>query len=521
MSTLRRPSGHLQIRSHRGGRGRSYVAYWRDAEGRKFGRTLGPAHVRDTGRRTARGAIIWRAGDGPLPTPEHLTPQDAADRLDAILRKLAAEESKPASGNWTLRDATQGWVAERKVDKDLKRSTLTGYELMFERLYRDLGADTRLTEFGDGRLQAYFQDFKSYRVVNAKTAERARTEGKSVEHCQVERWVARPPDSSPIEVATKQEAVQLADSLPGTWAHPRRGAYRVLPLDAQRTKTVTSAEARALKEQGWDVQRRTRSLWMIVSPAAAQTRNQYRDILGACFNYAVRQRWITHNPLAQVRRISKRADRERVLRREDFYNPQEVQRLLAHAPSVFEEAFWLCGAHTGLRLPGEALGLKWGAADFHAKLIRPYDNWVRGAPDTTKTTDAHPIPMKPQLATALQRLRERDYATGDDDYVFATALQPDKPAIDKPLREAFQAAREAAGLKPIKMYNLRHSFGTTLAANNINIRTIQALMRHTRITTTEQYLAYQPQPDLNRQITQALEPAAHQDDPAVTRPAPL
>jgi hypothetical protein len=102
--------------------------------------------------------------------------------------------------------------------------------------------------------------------------------------------------------------VQLADTLPGTWAHLRRGVYR--------------------------------------------------DILGACFNYAVRQRWITHNPLAQVRRISKRADRERVLRREDFYNPQEVRRLLAHAASEFEEAFWLCGAHAGLRLPGEALGLR-------------------------------------------------------------------------------------------------------------------------------------------------------------------
>lgn len=234
-----------------------------------------------------------------------------------------------------------------------------------------------------------------------------------------------------------------------------------------------------------------------------------QDILGACFNYAVRQRWITHNPLAQVRRISKRADRERVLRREDFYNPHEVQRLLAHAPSVFEEAFWLCGAHAGLRLSGEALGLKWGAVDLYAKLIRPYDNWVRDAPDTTKTANVHPIPMTPQLATALQQVRERDYATGDEDYVFVTALQPEKPAADKPLREAFQAARKAAGLKPIKMYNLRHSFGTTLAANNINVRTIQALMRHTRITTTEQYLAYQPQPQLNTQITEALEPGAN------------
>jgi site-specific recombinase XerD len=128
--------------------------------------------------------------------------------------------------------------------------------------------------------------------------------------------------------------------------------------------------------------------------------------------------------------------------------------------------------------------------------------------------------MTPQLATALQRVRERDYATGDENYVFATALQPEKPAADKPLREAFKAARQAAGLKPIKMYNLRHSFGTTLAANNINVRTIQALMRHTRITTTEQYLAYQPQPQLNTQITEALEPSANHRASPVSRPAP-
>jgi integrase len=482
------------------------VAYWRDTEGHKFGRTLGPAHVRDSGRRTPRGAVIWRAGDGPLPTPQHLTPQDAQEHLDAILRELSASQREPAAGDWTLRDATQAWVAERKVDKDLKRTTLAGYELMFERLYRDLGPDTPLTAFEDGRLQAYFQDFKSYKVISAKTAEKARADGKDVQQVPVERWSARAPGSTPILVATKHEAVKLADTLPGTWAHLRPGAYRVLPLDAPRAKTVTTAEAHHLKQQGWNVTRRTRSLWMIIAPAAAQTRNEYRDILGACFNYAVRQRWITHNPLAQVRRISKRADRERVLRREDFYNPDEIQKLLRHAPTVFEEAFWLCGAHAGLRLPGEALGLKWGAVDFHAKLIRPYDNWVLGALDTIKTTDTHPIPMTPQLATALQQLRKRDYATSDHDYVFATALQPEKPAADKPLREAFQQARSDAGLKPIKMYNLRHSFGTTLAANNINIRTIQALMRHTRITTTEQYLAYQPQPHLNTQITEAQEP---------------
>jgi integrase len=111
---------------------------------------------------------------------------------------------------------------------------------------------------------------------------------------------------------------------------------------------------------------------------------------------------------------------------------------------------WLCGAHAGLRLAGEALGLKWGAVDFNALVLRPYDNWVLEALDTTKTSDSEAIPMTPRLARALARLKKRGYAIADGDFVFVTELQPDRPVRDKPLREAFKLAREAAGLKPIK-----------------------------------------------------------------------
>ena len=40
-------------------------------------RVLGPAHVKDPGKRTARGAIDWRTADGPKPSDE---------RLEALLR---------------------------------------------------------------------------------------------------------------------------------------------------------------------------------------------------------------------------------------------------------------------------------------------------------------------------------------------------------------------------------------------------------------------------------------------------
>jgi hypothetical protein len=227
---------------------------------------------------------------------------------------------------------------------------------MFERMFRDLGADTPVRSLADGRLRAYFADFKSYRVLSEAKAREALAEGKTVQQLTIERWTAQPAESQAIEVATKDEAVRLADELSGTWKHRRRGCYRVVPLDAQRPRRVSRATAMTLQEEGWIVKRRTTKPWMLVTPAAAQTRNTYRDILAASLDYAVREGWLDSNPLASVKRASKRHERERILRRDDFYDLEEVDRLLRRAPSLFEEAFWLCGAPASWRGVGSALG---------------------------------------------------------------------------------------------------------------------------------------------------------------------
>jgi integrase len=522
MSGTSRPTGHLQVKLDRDGRDRSYWAFWYDQNGERGGRRLGPAHVRHSGRTTARGAIIWRAGNGPRPTPEHLTPKDAEERLDVILRELEgkAVRADAEEEQATLRQVTEGWVAERKRDKGLKRSTLASYGDMFERLYRDLGADTPIRDFADGRLRGYFDDFMSYKLLGEKAAKKARAEGKIVRRVEIERWTAQPSGSAAIEVATKAEAVQLADALPGTWKHRRRGVYRVVPLNARRPCRVSLAKAKALESEGWTIAHRKTKPWMLVAPAAAQTRNAYRDILSASFDYAVRKRRLDLNPLAEVKRTSRREERERILRREDFYDTDEIARLLGCAPGVLEEAFWLCGAHAGLRLPGEALGMNWGAVDFQAGVIRPYDNWVLGALDTTKTSDSEAIPMTPRLARALMKLKQRSYATTDEDFVFVCELTTDRPVPQRPLREAFKLARQKAGLKPIKMYNLRHSFGTSLAAKGIDVRTIQGLMRHARLNTTEQYMAYSPRPELASQIARALDPDSLPENLVAIHPSP-
>lgn len=329
--------------------------------------------------------------------------------------------------------------------------------------------------------------------------------GESVRKVVVERWTVQPPTARRVEVATQAEAERLAAELDGTWKHRAPGVYRVVPSNSQRPRRVPRTQARMLEAQGWIVERRVTERLMLCAPAAAQTRNKYRDLLCAVLDYARRQGWIDKNPLSDVRRSSRRHDRERILRRDDFYDPDEVARLLACSPGVFEEAFWLCGFHAGMRLPGEALGLRWGAVDFGAGVVRVYDNRVRNASDGTKTMDSAPVPMTPRLRSAFTSLMARGEFTSDDDFVF-TRDGFGRPAAERPLCEAFKTAAAEAELKPIPMYNARHSFGTSLARDGVDLRTVQALMRHDRLSTTEQYMAYAPQPELAERITAALRP---------------
>ncbi len=126
MSNATRSTGHLQVRPDKNGRTRSYHAFWEDAAG-KHAKCLGRAHVKDSGRRTPRGAVIWRAGDGPRPTPEHLTPKDAEARLAEILAaaEAPAEASTAKKPTGSLRQALEGWLAKRRREKRMWRPTRT------------------------------------------------------------------------------------------------------------------------------------------------------------------------------------------------------------------------------------------------------------------------------------------------------------------------------------------------------------------------------------------------------------
>jgi hypothetical protein len=145
-------------------------------------------------------------------------------------------------------------------------------------------------------------------VVGAARAEREEAAGKDVRQISTEALYAWPPGTRPMEGATKQAALRIAEERGWTWKHRRRGVYRVTPVGAPRRRRIHRGEAGGLRAQGWDVERVERTQWVLSEPASIQTHRKYRDFLSAVFDWAMAHGAVAGNPAAAVGRKSRRRE---------------------------------------------------------------------------------------------------------------------------------------------------------------------------------------------------------------------
>ena len=90
----------------------------------------GPAWVKDSGKRTARGAVVWRAANGPKPDPSYLTPAEAADRLQTMLAAAPRAATRRRAAGPRFAAVAAEWLEHGERKRGLKHSTLKDYRYL-------------------------------------------------------------------------------------------------------------------------------------------------------------------------------------------------------------------------------------------------------------------------------------------------------------------------------------------------------------------------------------------------------
>jgi integrase len=186
-----------------------------------------------------------------------------------------------------------------------------------------------------------------------------------------------------------------------------------------------------------------------------------------------------------------------------FLTLEEVEAVLVAVPDdvlgSVEGTLYLTEAMTGLR-QGELLGLRWSDVDWLAGKVRVRRAFVRGEYGTTKSRwGFRAVPLADRVGAELEALSRRSMFTADDDLVFGPP-QTGTPLDRSRVTKRFKVTVKAAGVRAVRFHDLRHTFGTRMAAVGVPMRTIQEWMGHADFKTTLIYADYSPDERGDREL---------------------
>lgn len=270
----------------------------------------------------------------------------------------------------------------------------------------------------------------------------------------------------------------------GDFRHPTLSTYeniiatRFLPEWGERAvRSITSDEIVIYRAR------------MAREGLAAGTLNQYRAVLRGIFATAIEDFDLEANPADAWKWTKNRRSASGAM---GFYSPEEVMQLADAATNEQDACLFMTAAFTGLR-SNELRELRWRWVDFLNEKIHVEAGYTDdGGVDLPKSYKVRSMPLMPQVAEALQSLRQREHFTGPDDLVFASDIGSwyDHSAFYR----RFKKACRAIGLHEIRVHDLRHSFGT-MAVQIFPLSEVQVYMGHADIKTTMRYIHHVPNVD--------------------------
>ncbi|MGH2863883.1 MAG: tyrosine-type recombinase/integrase [Solirubrobacteraceae bacterium] len=257
--------------------------------------------------------------------------------------------------------------------------------------------------------------------------------------------------------------------------------------------------------------------------ASPRTVNKHRALVAAIYGYGTRGSTFAL-PANPARAADKRREPHRGVLL--YFTPEEIEALARafedgrhrdqRHPAVADDGrvarqaedhrdaeLVRVAAYAGLR-QGELMALRWRDVDFAGSAITVARAFSAGLETSTKSGRVRRVPLPDQAAAALDRLSRRADFTGRDELVFCNVFG--RALDDSALRRRFKRARDAAGLRPLRFHDLRHTYGSLLAAGGVDLVAIQAAMGHAALVTTGRYLHARPASDQAAIFTRAFLP---------------
>ena len=202
-----------------------------------------------------------------------------------------------------------------------------------------------------------------------------------------------------------------------------------------------------------------------VSPASV---NRELSTLKNMYTMAIKWGYAKTNPVKEVKLLKEPPGRLRYLK-------TEVVKALFVSCSDHIGPIIVTALNTGMR-KSELQHLKWANVDFRNQKI---------AVINAKNNESRIIPINKTLYNELHPLSK----SSKGEYIFSD--RNGRPYGD--IKKSFLKALEKAKINDFRFHDLRHTFGSYLVMQGVDLKTVQQIMGHKDIRTTMRYAHLSPE----------------------------
>ena len=200
--------------------------------------------------------------------------------------------------------------------------------------------------------------------------------------------------------------------------------------------------------------------------------NRVVALLSKMFTLAIKKGWRSDNPCKGI-------ERNEEIPRERYLSDDELARLTktldAWTDQRMANAIRLL-LYTGARR-GEVLAAEWGQFDLNE------GTWTKQSAHT-KQKRVHKVPLSDAALAVLSKMQD-ERTKSDKVSPFLFPGRSDGHRVD--LKKPWPAICKEAGIKDLRVHDLRHSFASVLVAGGASLPMIGKLLGHTQVSTTQRH----------------------------------